>query len=65
MDLLGTNDVAELLGVPRQRAHEIVNRKGFPDPADTVNARTKVWDRAEVVEWAVEHKYDITPAPRP
>jgi predicted DNA-binding transcriptional regulator AlpA len=65
MDLLGTRDIAELLGIARNRAYELVNRKGFPDPIATVNARTRMWDRAQVVEWAGEHRYDITPPPRP
>jgi predicted DNA-binding transcriptional regulator AlpA len=63
MDPMGTQDIAELLGVSRQRAHQLVAREGFPAPVHTINTRTKVWDRDQVVEWAVEHRYDITPPP--
>jgi len=64
MDLLGTQDIADLLGVSRQRAHQLVTREGFPSPAATVNKRTKMWDRAKVVAWADDNRYDITPPPK-
>jgi len=64
MDLLGTQDIADLLGVSRQRAHQLVTREGFPQPAATVNKRTKMWARAAVVAWAGENRYSITPPPK-
>jgi predicted DNA-binding transcriptional regulator AlpA len=63
--MLGARDIAELLGIQKTRAYELVNRKGFPDPVATINTRTRMWSRTAVVEWAVEHRYDITPPPKP
>jgi len=65
MDLMGAQDIADLLGCTRQRAHQLIAREGFPQPVHTINARTKVWDRDQVVDWAVRHRYDITPPPKP
>ena len=66
MDLVGTMDISELLGVSRQRVQQIVNTKGFPDPVATVNRRTRMWDRAAVLDWvAGQGRYDITRPPHP
>jgi prophage regulatory protein len=65
MDPVGTTDIAEILGVSRQRTQQIVNTKGFPDPVATVNSRTRMWDRAAVVAWVSENRYGIAPAPKP
>jgi predicted DNA-binding transcriptional regulator AlpA len=44
-------EIADLLGVSRQRAHQIAEEKGFPAPlAEDVGGR--VWSRYEVQAWA-------------
>lgn len=54
--LAGLAEVAELLGgVSRQRAAEIVARKTFPEPLDTL-AAGRVWDEAEVVAWIRQYR---------
>jgi predicted DNA-binding transcriptional regulator AlpA len=63
MDLVGTNEIAELLGVSRVWATQLTKRQGFPEPLATVSGRIKVWSRQAVVEWMNEHRYDVTPAP--
>jgi predicted DNA-binding transcriptional regulator AlpA len=52
-ELMAIREIANFLGVSRQRAHELVNRKGFPDPADSL-AVGRIWFGAEVRAWARE-----------
>lgn len=52
MDLLGTLDVAEVLGISRQRVVQLAKRSDFPAPVAIVNKRIRVWDRAQVEQWA-------------
>jgi predicted DNA-binding transcriptional regulator AlpA len=44
-------DLAELLGVSKQRAHQIADEPGFPAPVDQ-DDRVRLWDRREVERWA-------------
>jgi predicted DNA-binding transcriptional regulator AlpA len=44
-------EIAELLGVTKQRAHQIAEEKGFPAPL-AEDARGRVWSRREVAAWA-------------
>jgi predicted DNA-binding transcriptional regulator AlpA len=44
-------EIAELLGVSKQRAHQIAEEKGFPAPL-AEDARGRVWGRYEVQAWA-------------
>jgi hypothetical protein len=34
--LIGVSEIAELLNVSKQRASVLCNRKGFPDPVETI-----------------------------
>jgi predicted DNA-binding transcriptional regulator AlpA len=43
--------VAELLGVTKQRAHQIADEPGFPSSV-AEDARDRVWSRYEVQAWA-------------
>jgi hypothetical protein len=45
-------EIAELLGVSKQRAHQIADEPGFPSPV-AEDARGRVWSRFEVQAWAV------------
>jgi hypothetical protein len=38
-------DLAELLGLSKQRAHHIADEEGFPSPIDQ-DSRGRLWDRA-------------------
>lgn len=49
--LYTTGDIADRLGVTRQRAYAIANRKGFPDTYDEWPGELAVWDAAEVETW--------------
>jgi predicted DNA-binding transcriptional regulator AlpA len=44
-------EIAELLGVSKQRAHQIAEENGFPAPL-VEDVRGRVWSRHEVQAWA-------------
>ena len=44
-------EIAEILGVTRQRAHQIAERKNFPHPI-AEDALGRVWSRYQVHVWA-------------
>jgi predicted DNA-binding transcriptional regulator AlpA len=43
-------EIAELLGVSRQRAHQIAEEPGFPTPVER-DGRGRLWERREVAAW--------------
>lgn len=51
MDLVSTVEIAELLGMTRQGADRLSRKDGFPTPVAQL-AIGRVWDRAQVVDWA-------------
>lgn len=53
--LAGPQEVRDLLGVSRQWAAQITQRKGFPDPI-AVLAIGPVWLVDEVEAWAAENR---------
>lgn len=52
--LMGTHEIAAMLGVSRQRAQQISTRKDFPKPYDVLHMG-KVWKRKTIEAWAREH----------
>jgi predicted DNA-binding transcriptional regulator AlpA len=56
--LYTTGDVADLLGVTRQRALQIANdrRLDFPAPFDTLPGNIQVWLITDVDRWMAEHR---------
>jgi predicted DNA-binding transcriptional regulator AlpA len=44
-------EIAELLGVSKQRAHQIADEPGFPAPVER-DGRGRMWSRREVAAWA-------------
>lgn len=51
LDLVGVAEVAEMLGVTRQRVNQLVNEGGFPDPVAVLTAG-RIWKRAAIERWA-------------
>lgn len=49
-DILGTSEVAEVLGVSKQRIHSLRQMAEFPEPFVQL-ASTPLWDRTEVIEF--------------
>lgn len=50
MNLVGITEVAEMLGVSRQRASQLSESKTFPKPLGRIKAGP-VWQRATVERW--------------
>jgi predicted DNA-binding transcriptional regulator AlpA len=46
-------EIADLLGVSKQRAHQIAEEPGFPTPVQH-DGRGRLWDQREVNAWAKE-----------
>jgi hypothetical protein len=44
-------EIADLLGVTKQRAHQIAEEPDFPAPVGR-DERARLWDRREVAAWA-------------
>jgi len=49
--LMGLTEIARLLGVSRQRAHQLTRSDGFPAPTVQL-ASGPVWETKDVEEWA-------------
>lgn len=53
--LMGAAEIAERLGVSRQRAHQIAAQPSFPAPTADL-ASGKVWEAEPVEAWIREHR---------
>lgn len=51
LDLVAMGEIADMLGVSRQRVHQLVSRSDFPKPAATLSVG-RIWRRADVAKWA-------------
>lgn len=50
--LVTRREVGEILGVKRQRVHQLVGTAGFPDPIDVCwDGELPIWRRVDVVKW--------------
>lgn len=47
-NILGTSEVAQVLGVSKQRIHSLRKSPNFPQPIKML-ASTPVWDKKEIV----------------
>jgi len=54
-EVMGAAEIADLLGVSRQRVQQLVRRADFPAPMATLTMG-KVWRRDEVERWAAERR---------
>ncbi len=63
-DLASTHEIAELLGVSRQRAFMISQKKGFPDPIAELGAdgTIRIWLRSKVLAWADDEGREVVKA---
>lgn len=53
--LMGTSEVAERLGVTRQRVHQMVTSGVLPPPEATLSAGS-IWRGEVIEEWVSEHQ---------
>jgi prophage regulatory protein len=62
--LYTTGDIADRLGMSRQRALQIANdrRENFPDPFDTLPGNIQVWLIKDVERWIAEHRPELAEA---
>lgn len=51
--LVGVAEIAEMLGVTRQRVFQLTKLEGFPEPTALLSAGT-IWERETVEKWARE-----------
>jgi predicted DNA-binding transcriptional regulator AlpA len=59
--LVGVQEIAELLGVSRQRADQLSRQVGFPEPVSTLShGRQRVWDEQEIRDWATAAGREMT-----
>lgn len=52
-------EIAELLGVTKQRAHQLADEPGFPAPVAD-DGRSRLWDRRKVERWAKRWRAEKT-----
>jgi prophage regulatory protein len=62
MKLMGVWEIAQRLGVGRQRAGILAKQKGFPDPVDTLRMG-KVWLAEDVEAWIAENRPALAEEP--
>lgn len=52
MDLIGTGDIADMLGLGREHVtSRVTKRPDFPAPSLVLSRKTVRWDRAAVMRW--------------
>jgi predicted DNA-binding transcriptional regulator AlpA len=61
LDLVGTSEIKKMMGVGRQRVHQLTSTSGFPTPAASLDCG-KVWLKSEVQEW-IEMNRPARPKP--
>ena len=59
--LVGASEIATLLGVTRQRVHQLSKEPGFPEPVAQLGLGS-VWDTEDVQQWAEQHRPRRRPA---
>jgi len=49
--LVGITEIGEMLGVSRQRAHQLAQTEAFPKPTAVLSSGP-VWETSDVEKWA-------------
>lgn len=62
--LVGAQEIGTLLGVSRQRVHQLITRDDFPPPA-VILGMGKVWHTEDVREWDQRRKERAVTRQRP
>jgi predicted DNA-binding transcriptional regulator AlpA len=62
--LMGQAEIADRLGVSRQRVQQLSAKPNWPEPFDTL-AMGKVWWIKDIDEWIRAHRPDLPVADRP
>lgn len=53
--LVGAREIADMLGLTRQRVYQLSQESGFPEPVASLGLG-KVWETSDVEKWAAEHR---------
>lgn len=61
--LYTTGDIADRLGVTRQRAYHVSRRKGFPEPFDEWGNGLTVWLVEDFDAWVKKHRPELAEDP--
>jgi predicted DNA-binding transcriptional regulator AlpA len=56
--LMGQAEIADRLGVTRQRVQQLANKPNWPEPFDVL-AMGKVWWIKDIDEWIRQHRPDL------
>jgi prophage regulatory protein len=62
--LMGQAEIADRLGVSRQRVQQLAGKPGWPEPFDVL-AMGKVWWIKDIDDWIREHRPDIPVSDKP
>lgn len=62
--LMGASEIADRLGVTRQRVYQITVRFDFPRPLITL-AMGSVWLRDDIESWIAEHRPELNETDEP
>lgn len=54
MNLAGLHEVAEMLGVSRQRADQLVRQRDFPKPVAELRGG-RIWRVGDIEKWKEKH----------
>lgn len=60
VELMGTIEIAKILGITKQRVNQLALTDDFPKPLAKLSAG-RIWDRADVEKWAAETGRTIHP----
>lgn len=55
---MGPEEIRQRLGVSRQRAYIVMNRRDFPEPWVEL-AMGKVWRSTDVEAWVAKHRPEL------
>ena len=50
LDLVGLHEIAEMVGVSRQRVDQLARQVGFPKPVAELKAG-RIWRRRDIQRW--------------
>jgi prophage regulatory protein len=53
--LWGAHEIAQALGVSKQRAHKLIKHREFPAHIEVLG-QGRIWSRAEVEAWIAAHR---------
>jgi prophage regulatory protein len=60
LDLVGSAEIAEMLGVSKQRVNQMAADPNYPFPRPVAQLRAgRVWRRSDIMDWARQHRREL------